>query len=73
MSVMRFRDLSKLSAELVMKQVGSLHTAGTAASNNRKIVAFVLIVHFDNWRHSVSIIIHHFKKCFCLNFMLRVL
>lgn len=54
MSVMRFRDLSKLSAELIMKQVGSLLTAITAASNNRKIVvAFVLIVHFDNWRHLV--------------------
>lgn len=54
MSVMRFRDLSKLSAELIMKQVGSLHTDVTAGSNNRKIVvAFVLIVQFENWRHSV--------------------
>lgn len=44
MSVMRLPDLSELSAELIMKQVGSLHISVTAASNNRMIVvAFVLI------------------------------
>jgi len=54
-SVMRIRDLSTLSAELIMKQLGSLQTDETAASNNRKIVvAFVLIVQFKNWRHSVQ-------------------